>query len=270
LARNLARRATGIQAQHPHSQAPFLFNLIIGGIDRGHLRGLERGEFEYDLRVDLHERNATEARRLLTDELNRAFEAEQRCALIVHGRGLHSENGPVLKAGVIEWLTAPPLAARILAFSSAPLADGAAVAVLAFETATPAGYGRVLTEGDRVLAIREEKDASAAERAVTLCNAGLMALAGRHALALLARIGNDNAAGEYYLPDAVALAVADDGETLLAAGSSRDGGEVRAFSADGSSRAVASIGRAPSMSFFHGSTDAVIADMGVTKCGRAT
>jgi len=44
---------------------------------------------------------------------------------------------------------------------------------------------------------------------VTLCNAGLMALAGRHALALLARIGNDNAAGEYYLPDAVALAVAD-------------------------------------------------------------
>ena len=91
----------------------------------------------------------------------------------------------------------------------APLADGAAVAVLAFETATPAGYGRVLTEGDRVLAIREEKDASAAERAVTLCNAGLMALAGRHALALLARIGNDNAAGEYYLPDAVALAVAD-------------------------------------------------------------
>jgi len=58
-----------------------------------------------------------------------------------------------------------------------------------------------------------------------------------------------------------ALAVADDGETLLAAGSSRDGGEVRAFSADGSSRAVASIGRAPSMSFFHGSTDAVVADM---------
>ena len=85
----------------------------------------------------------------------------------------------------------------------------AAVAVLAFESPNPTGYGRVLTEGDRVLAIREEKDASVAERAVTLCNAGLMALSGPHALALLTRIGNANAAGEYYLPDAVALAVAD-------------------------------------------------------------
>ncbi|GEP07038.1 bifunctional UDP-N-acetylglucosamine diphosphorylase/glucosamine-1-phosphate N-acetyltransferase GlmU [Methylobacterium oxalidis] len=91
----------------------------------------------------------------------------------------------------------------------APLAQGAAVAVLAFEAAEPAGYGRVLTEGDRVLAIREEKDATEDERRIRLCNAGLMALAGAHALALLERIGNDNAAGEYYLPDAVALAVGD-------------------------------------------------------------
>lgn len=91
----------------------------------------------------------------------------------------------------------------------APLASGAAVAVLAFETETPTGYGRVLTEGERVVAIREEKDASPAERQVRLCNAGLMALGGAHALRLLERIGNDNAAGEYYLPDAVALAVAD-------------------------------------------------------------
>ncbi|MCJ2014074.1 bifunctional UDP-N-acetylglucosamine diphosphorylase/glucosamine-1-phosphate N-acetyltransferase GlmU [Methylobacterium sp. J-076] len=91
----------------------------------------------------------------------------------------------------------------------APLAAGAGVAVLAFETANPTGYGRVLTQGDRVSAIREEKDASPDERQVRLCNAGLMALSGAHALALLERIGNDNAAGEYYLPDAVALAVAD-------------------------------------------------------------
>jgi bifunctional UDP-N-acetylglucosamine pyrophosphorylase/glucosamine-1-phosphate N-acetyltransferase len=91
----------------------------------------------------------------------------------------------------------------------APLSEGAAVAVLAFTTDTPTGYGRVLTVGERVLAIREEKDASEAERRVCLCNAGLMALSGDHALALLERIGNANAAGEYYLPDAVALAVAD-------------------------------------------------------------
>ncbi|MCJ2134363.1 bifunctional UDP-N-acetylglucosamine diphosphorylase/glucosamine-1-phosphate N-acetyltransferase GlmU [Methylobacterium sp. J-026] len=110
---------------------------------------------------------------------------------------------------VIAFGDTPLITAETFLRLRAPLADGAAVAVLAFESATPAGYGRVLTAGSRVLAIREEKDASPAERAVTLCNAGLMALAGRHALALLTRIGNDNAAGEYYLPDAVALAVAD-------------------------------------------------------------
>ncbi|GJD32213.1 Bifunctional protein GlmU [Methylobacterium adhaesivum] len=103
----------------------------------------------------------------------------------------------------------PLVTGATLARLRAPLADGAAVAVLAFDTPTPTGYGRVLTEGGRVVAIREEKDATAPERAVTLCNAGLMALSGAHALALLTRIGNANAAGEYYLPDAVALAVAD-------------------------------------------------------------
>lgn len=103
----------------------------------------------------------------------------------------------------------PLITGETLARLRAPLADGAAVAVLAFETDAPAGYGRVLTEGARVMAIREEKDATAEERRVRLCNAGLMALSGAHALALLERIGNDNAAGEYYLPDAVSLAVGD-------------------------------------------------------------
>ncbi|KQP93775.1 bifunctional N-acetylglucosamine-1-phosphate uridyltransferase/glucosamine-1-phosphate acetyltransferase [Methylobacterium sp. Leaf113] len=110
---------------------------------------------------------------------------------------------------VIAFGDTPLITADTLARLRAPLAQGAAVAVLAFESPNPTGYGRVLTDGDRVLAIREEKDASPAERAVTLCNAGLMALSGPHALSLLTRIGNANAAGEYYLPDAVALAVAD-------------------------------------------------------------
>ena len=110
---------------------------------------------------------------------------------------------------VIAFGDTPLVTAETFLRLRAPLATGAAVAVLAFESAKPTGYGRVLTEGSRVLAIREEKDASEAERAVTLCNAGLMALSGQHALALLTRIGNDNAAEEYYLPDAVALAVAD-------------------------------------------------------------
>lgn len=103
----------------------------------------------------------------------------------------------------------PLITAETYARLRAPLRAGAAVAVLAFEAADPTGYGRVLTENGRVVAIREEKDASEAERAVRLSNAGLMALSGAHALSLLGRIGNDNANREYYLTDAVALAVAD-------------------------------------------------------------
>jgi bifunctional UDP-N-acetylglucosamine pyrophosphorylase/glucosamine-1-phosphate N-acetyltransferase len=83
----------------------------------------------------------------------------------------------------------------------------AAVVVLGFRAKNPKGYGRLLMEGGRLAAIREEKDANEAERAVNLCNAGVMALAGKHALSLLAAIGNRNAKQEFYLTDAVALAV---------------------------------------------------------------
>jgi bifunctional UDP-N-acetylglucosamine pyrophosphorylase/glucosamine-1-phosphate N-acetyltransferase len=88
----------------------------------------------------------------------------------------------------------------------AALAD-AAVAVLGFRTKNPKGYGRLLTENGKLVAIREENDATEAERAVNLCNAGVMALAGKHALSLLAAIDNRNKKQEFYLTDAVALAV---------------------------------------------------------------
>jgi bifunctional UDP-N-acetylglucosamine pyrophosphorylase/glucosamine-1-phosphate N-acetyltransferase len=86
------------------------------------------------------------------------------------------------------------------------LADGNAVAVLGFRPADRSGYGRLITAGTRLLAIREEKDAGEAEKAITLCNAGLMALRGDVALAILDRIGDDNAKHEFYLTDAVAVA----------------------------------------------------------------
>src|SRR5439155_1043519 len=72
--------------------------------------------------------------------------------------------------------------------------------------ADPTGYGRLLVEGDRLMAIREHADASPAERKVTLCNAGVMAIDGRKALEILEKIGNTNSKGEYYLVDAVAIA----------------------------------------------------------------
>ena len=86
------------------------------------------------------------------------------------------------------------------------LLGGAAVAVVGFEAADPTGYGRLLVEDGKLVAIREERDASDTERAVTLCNGGIMAIAGKHALDLLAAINNDNAKGEYYLTDIVAIA----------------------------------------------------------------
>src|ERR1700681_2837400 len=88
----------------------------------------------------------------------------------------------------------------------APLAGGAAVAVLAFRPADPTGYGRLITSGDELIAIREEADASPRERKIDLCNGGIMALAGKSALAILQRIGDHNRKHEFYLTDAVEIA----------------------------------------------------------------
>ena len=88
----------------------------------------------------------------------------------------------------------------------APLAEGAAIAVLGFRPCDPSGYGRLIMAGDELSAIREEADASPGERAIGFCNGGIMGLAGKTALAILERIGNDNRKGEFYLTDAVEIA----------------------------------------------------------------
>ena len=87
----------------------------------------------------------------------------------------------------------------------APLKNGAALAVLGFRAADPTGYGRLLVEGEQLVAIREHADASAGERAIKLCNAGVMAFDGRRALEIIEKIGNANGKGEYYLTDAVEM-----------------------------------------------------------------
>ncbi len=106
---------------------------------------------------------------------------------------------------------APLLAAR------KGLADGNDVVVIGFETATPTGYGRLIVENGALVAIREEKDASEAERKITYCNGGLMAIDGRKALSLLESIGNANAKGEYYLTDIVEVANASGGSAIAVA-----------------------------------------------------
>jgi bifunctional UDP-N-acetylglucosamine pyrophosphorylase/glucosamine-1-phosphate N-acetyltransferase len=100
----------------------------------------------------------------------------------------------------------PLIRADTLARLRAPLTQGNAVAVLGFRPADPTGYGRLIMDDGRLAAIREEKDASPAERAIPLCNAGLMALRGDVALTILERIRDDNAKREFYLTDAIAIA----------------------------------------------------------------
>jgi bifunctional UDP-N-acetylglucosamine pyrophosphorylase/glucosamine-1-phosphate N-acetyltransferase len=109
----------------------------------------------------------------------------------------------------------PLISAETFARLRAPLAKGAAVTVLGFQAADPTGYGRLLLEGGRLVAIREHADATPQERKVTLCNAGVMAFDGRRALEILDRIGNANSKGEYYLVDAVTIASDMGGEAVV-------------------------------------------------------
>ncbi|MGD9837232.1 MAG: bifunctional UDP-N-acetylglucosamine diphosphorylase/glucosamine-1-phosphate N-acetyltransferase GlmU [Afipia sp.] len=114
-----------------------------------------------------------------------------------------------LEAGADDLLIAfgdtPLIDATTFERMRAALKDGASLAVLGFRAADPTGYGRLLEDNGQLVAIREHADASEAERAVKLCNAGVMAFAGKTALQILDRIGNGNSKGEYYLTDAVAI-----------------------------------------------------------------
>jgi bifunctional UDP-N-acetylglucosamine pyrophosphorylase/glucosamine-1-phosphate N-acetyltransferase len=104
----------------------------------------------------------------------------------------------------------PLIRPETLARLRAPLAHGAAMVVLGFRPKDPSGYGRLIMAGDErdgeLLAIREEADASDAEKKIALCNGGLMAFAGNSALSILQRIGDANSKHEFYLTDAVEIA----------------------------------------------------------------
>jgi bifunctional UDP-N-acetylglucosamine pyrophosphorylase / glucosamine-1-phosphate N-acetyltransferase len=81
-----------------------------------------------------------------------------------------------------------------------------AVVVLGFQARDPGRYGRLITNGDQLDRITEYKDATEAERTITLCNSGVICADTATLMSLVAEVGNANAAGEYYLPDIVELA----------------------------------------------------------------
>jgi bifunctional UDP-N-acetylglucosamine pyrophosphorylase/glucosamine-1-phosphate N-acetyltransferase len=144
-------------------------------------------------------------------DVETAFQAEQKgTAHAVHqaATALDGYDGAVLilygdcpfvesatLAGMLERLNGP---------------DEPGVVVLASNQPDPAAYGRVITDGgDRIVKMVEYRDATEAERSVTLCNSGMMAVRAPDLFRWLGEVGNDNAAGEYYLPDVVAVAAGE-------------------------------------------------------------
>ncbi len=102
---------------------------------------------------------------------------------------------PLLQAGTIRRMCAT--------FTEHP---NTGVVALGFHTDNPHGYGRLLVQGGMLQAIVEEKEATPLQRAITLCNAGIMAFRTDLLPALLARLDNNNSKQEYYLTDTVAHA----------------------------------------------------------------
>ena len=96
---------------------------------------------------------------------------------------------------------------------------GPGVVVLASCPPDPLKYGRIiLGEGDRIAKMVEYKDATEEERAVRLCNSGMMAIRAKDLFRWLGKVGNENAAGEYYLPDVANIAAAEGREAVVIEG----------------------------------------------------
>jgi bifunctional UDP-N-acetylglucosamine pyrophosphorylase/glucosamine-1-phosphate N-acetyltransferase len=110
---------------------------------------------------------------------------------------------------IVLYADTPLVTSTTIADIAARLDAGADMVVVGFRPADATGYGRLLTDNGRLVAIREHKDATEAERAIGLANSGIMGFRAETLRAVIDRIGNDNAKGEYYLTDAVELANAD-------------------------------------------------------------
>ncbi len=107
---------------------------------------------------------------------------------------------------VVAFGDTPFLSSQTIALLRARLAEGAAIVVGGMRPRDPTGYGRLVMNGEQLVAIREHRDASEAERRIGFVNGGVMALAGATALDILNAIDDRNDQSEFYLTDAVAIA----------------------------------------------------------------
>ena len=100
----------------------------------------------------------------------------------------------------------PLITAETFRRAAQKVEDGFAVVVLGFKPENSGRYGRLVMNGQELERIVEYKDATEEERAIKFCNSGVMAFDGKWLFKILEKIGNQNAAGEFYLTDAVAVA----------------------------------------------------------------
>ena len=100
------------------------------GFDRRRLRELRRGDIAPEVEVDLHGMTRAAARAELVATLRDAIAAGKRCVLVVHGRGMRSSAGPILRDALPGWLAEAPHGASVLAFAAGEPQRGGATYVL--------------------------------------------------------------------------------------------------------------------------------------------
>ncbi len=195
---------------HPIAQRPLLLHLL----DRVESLGADR-------RVVVVGKGREQVERALGDSgVSVAFQAEQKGtahAVLQAQAALEGYDGAVL----ILYGDTPFVAAETLGRMLARLdgVDGPGVVVLGSSPADPAAYGRIiLGDGDRIAKMVEFRDATPEERAVRLCNSGMMAVRAPDLFRWLGKVGNDNAAQEYYLPDVVNIAAGEGREAVVIEG----------------------------------------------------
>ncbi|MCM8557217.1 bifunctional UDP-N-acetylglucosamine diphosphorylase/glucosamine-1-phosphate N-acetyltransferase GlmU [Sphingomicrobium sediminis] len=101
--------------------------------------------------------------------------------------------------------------------------DAPGIVVLGFEPEDTKAYGRIITMGDDTIdQMVEARDASPEQLKCRLCNSGIMAVDGARLFGWLDQVGNDNKAGEYYLPDIVRIARREGAQPVVVKGSERE------------------------------------------------
>lgn len=181
---------------HPIAHAPMLVHAMSAGLSLEPARAVVVAGHGADKVSDVLAEHCPEAEVVLqTEQLGTAH-------AVLQARGALDgfEGNVVVLYGDTPLITPETLKAMIAARAEND------VVVLGFEAADPARYGRLILNGAKLERIVEFKDATDEERAITLCNSGVIAADAKTLFDLLDQVGNDNAAGEYYLTDIVGLA----------------------------------------------------------------